>query len=214
MLEIWGASDSRNSSVKRCGFVLENLSVGLSKTNPTCPDDLTREKHFSKFSSLPLLLNYKQKLFFRNLAENLMAGLSKLPSTVSESLKEKDFSPEIILLINFWLWVDDFRGPGQKFGRFTNTALYVSRGAFPREKFFESKSFFSISLWLWSDDFHYFGEKCRKCHQSCILPVQTNILPKNGLEKKNSIPADLWGKNLRISAGKSLEGIPEGTNFA
>ena len=58
-----GASDSRNSSVKRCGFVLENLSVGLSKTNPTCPDDLTREKHFSKFSSLPLLLDYKQKLF-------------------------------------------------------------------------------------------------------------------------------------------------------
>ena len=37
---------------------------------------------------------------------------------------------------------------------------------------------------------------------------------KNVLEKNISTLADFWGKNLRISAAKSLEEIPEGTNFA
>ena len=66
----------------------------------------------------------------------------------------------------------------KKFVRFTKTALYVSRGDFRRKKSFELKSFFSISFWIWADDFQDSGEKCRKHHQSCILPVQTNILQK------------------------------------
>ena len=37
---------------------------------------------------------------------------------------------------------------------------------------------------------------------------------KNVLEKKNSTLADFQGKNLRISAGKCLEEISEGTNSA
>ena len=67
---------------------------------------------------------------------------------------------------------------------------------------------------IWAVDFQDSGEKCRKYHQSCILPVQTNILPKNFLEKKNSTHANFQGKSLRISAGKSLEEISEGTNVA
>ena len=66
----------------------------------------------------------------------------------------------------------------KKFGRFTKTALYVSRGDFRRKKSFELKSFFSISFWLWSGDFHDFGKNWRKCRQSCILSVQTNLLQK------------------------------------
>ena len=147
--------------------------------------------------------------------KKIMTGLPKLPSTVSEIFKGEKFSHQKKNFpISFWLWANDFRSPGQNFGRFTKTALYVSRGAFRREKFFESKSNFSISLWLWADDFQDFGEKCRKCHQSCILPVQTNILPKNVLEKKNSTLSDFQGKNLRISAWECLEVIPEGTTFA
>ena len=37
---------------------------------------------------------------------------------------------------------------------------------------------------------------------------------KKFLEKNISTLADFWGKNLRISAAKSLEEIPEGTTFA
>ena len=39
-----------------------------------------------------------------------------------------------------------------------------------------------MSLWKSVDDFQDSGEKCRKHHKSCILPVQTNILPKKVLE--------------------------------
>ena len=85
---------------------------------------------------------------------------------------------------------------------------------FEGKKNFNLKSFFSISLWIWADDFQDSDEKCPKCQQSCILPVQTNILPINGLEKKNSTLSDFQGINLRISAWECLEEIPEGTNFA
>ena len=66
------------------------------------------------------------------------------------------------------------------------------------EKTLKLKTFFSISLWIWTDDFQDSGEKCRKYHQSCILPLQTNILPKNVLEKTSSTIADFQRKNLRI----------------
>ena len=68
-------------------------------------------------------------------------------------------------------------------------------------------------MWIWADDFQDSGEKCRKYHQSCILAVQTNILPKNVLEKKNSTLEDFQGKNLRYSAWKCPEELSEGTNF-
>ena len=107
-----------------------------------------------------------------------------------------------------------FRLLVRKFGRLTKTALYVSRGDFRRKKSFELKSIFSISLWNWADDFQDSGHKCRKNYRSCILPVQTINLPKNVLEKKNSPVWDYQGTNLRISAGKCLEEVSEGTNFA
>ena len=171
----------------------------MSKTNPTCPDDLTGEKHFSKFSSFSWLLVYEQKLS-RNLTENLWAVLPKLPSTVSEVFKGKKLSHQK----KFFSSVSDFELMifgllAKKLGRFTKTALYVSRGEFQRKKFFELKSIFSISLWIWADDFQDSGEKCRKYHQSCILPVQTNNLPKNCFGEKNSTISDFQGKNLRIS---------------
>ena len=77
-----------------------------------------------------------------------------------------------------------FRLLVEKFGRFSKTALYVSRGDFRRKKFFELKSLFSISLWIWADDFQDSDEKCPKCQQSFILPVQTNILPKKCFGEK------------------------------
>ena len=77
-----------------------------------------------------------------------------------------------------------FRLLVKKFGRFTKTALDVSRIACRRKKIFELTSFCSISLWLGVDDFQDSGEKCRKYHQSCILTVGTNILPKNVLVKQ------------------------------
>ena len=214
MLEIWGASDSRNSSVKRCGFVLENLSVGLSKTNPTCPYDLTREKHFSKFSSLPLLWTIS-KNFLQKFGTKFNGGLAEAALYCSRKFKgRKKISPE-----KFFPSVSDFEIMFfgllvKKFGRLTKTTLYVSTEDFRRKKNFKLKSFFSNSLWLWADDFQDFSEKCRKCHQSCFLPVQTNILPKKGLEKKNSTLSYFQGKNLRILAWECLEEIPEGTNFA
>ena len=121
--------------------------------------------------------------------------LGKFFSTEKIYLSVSDFELMIFVLLV------------KKFGRFSKTALYVSRGDFRRKKFFELKSLFSISLWIWAGDFQDSDEKCPKCQQSCILPVQTNILPKNGLEKKNSTLSDFHGKNLRISTGKCLEEI-------
>ena len=213
MLEIW-ASDSRNSSDKSCGFVSENLSVGLSRTNPTCPDDLTGEHTFRNFHFF-LYFWTISKNFFQKFGKKFNGGLAETTLYGSRKFKgRKKISPE-----NFFPSFSDFELMFfgllvEKFGRLTKTTLYVSTVDFRRKKIFKLKSFFSISLWLWADDFHYFGENCRKCHQSCILPVQTNILPKNCLEKKNSTLLDFQGKNLRISAWECLAEIPEGTNFS
>ena len=62
--------------------------------------------------------------------------------------------------------------------------------------------------------FGILAKKCRKYHLSCILLVQTNILQKKVLEKKNSTLSDFQGKILKISAVESLKDISEGTNFA
>ena len=67
----------------------------------------------------------------------------------------------------------------QKLGSFIKTKLYVSRGDFGRKKVFGIKSFFSIIWSLWADGFQDSVEKCRKCHQSCILRVGRNIVPKH-----------------------------------
>ena len=123
-----------------------------------------------------------------------------MPSTVSKFLKgkklshQKKFFPSVshFELLIFGILV-------KKFGSFTKTALDVSRIACRRKKIFELISFFSISLWLGVDDFQDFGEKCRKCHQSCILPVQTNILPKKGFGEKKSTLLDFREKIVRIS---------------
>ena len=90
----------------------------------------------------------------------------------------------------------------KKFGRFTKTALCASRGDVRRKKSFNLKSFFSISFWIWADDFQDSGEKCRKHHQSCILPVQTNILPKKCFREKEFNTWGFSGKKSQNFGGK------------
>ena len=165
--------------------------------------------------SISLFLDYEHQ-FFKFLRKKGMAGLPNLPSMDPEEILrgkkhswEKQFFSSIsdFELMIFGLLV-------KKFGRFSKTALCVSRGDVRMKKSFNLKSFFSISFWIWADDFQDSGEKCSKHHQSCILPVQTNILPKNVLEKKNSTLEDFQGKNLEISAEKCLQKNSEGTKFA
>ena len=144
-----------------------------------------------------------------------MTGLPKLPSTVSENFKggklshQKKIFPSVS---DFQLMLSGLLV--EKFGRLTKTALYVSRGDFRRKKTFNLKYFFSISFWIWADDFQDSGTKCRKDHQSCILPVLTDILLKKRFGEKEINTCGFSGKKLRISAGKCLEEISEGTNFA
>ena len=156
------------------------------------------------FLSLSLLLDYGQTLF-RNLTENLRAGLPKLLSTVSENIERKRLfhqqkkfpSVSDFKLMIFGLLV-------KKFGRFTKTALYVSGGDFRRKNSFDFKSFFSISLWLWAADFQDPGENWRKYHQSCLLTVQTNILPKKCFEEKKANTFGFPGKKSQNFREKLL----------
>ena len=144
--------------------------------------------------------------------KKITTGLPKLPSTFSEIFKGEKLSYQkksFPSVSDFELRI--FGLLVKKIGRLTKTALYVSRGDYRRKKSFELKSTFSISLWNWADDFQDSGHKCRKYYQSCILPVQTVNLLKTVLEKKNSTVSNYQGKNLRISAGKCLEEISEGT---
>ena len=69
-------------------------------------------------------------------------------------------------------------------------------------------------MWSWAVDFQDSGKKRRKYHQSCILPVQSNILLRKYFGEKEFNTCGFLGKNLRISAGKCLEEISEGTNSA
>ena len=82
-------------------------------------------------------------------------------------------------------------------------------------KTFRLKSFFSISLWNWVDDFQDSGGKCRKYHQSCILPVRANILPKKGLGEKEFNTCGFSGKKSQNFGGRvSRRNCSYETNFA
>ena len=113
------------------------------KNYPTCSDDLTGEKHFSKFSSLSSLLDYEQTLFTK-LTEILRAGLPKLPSTVSENF----FS-----FCTFGMWAKTFfRILAKKLnGWVAETALLRNQRSL-KEGNFLTRNFFVISFWLWADD--------------------------------------------------------------
>ena len=183
------------------GFFAKKFSVGLSNLNPKCPDHLLSEKktccniyHFFIFGLWAVTSQTFDK--------KIMTGLPKLPSTVSEFFeREKLFHQEKIFpsVSDFQLRV--FGLLIKKFGRLTKTALYVSRGGFWEETF-KLKYFFSISLWNWVDDFQDSGGKCRKYHQSCILPVQTNILPEKGLGEKEFNTCGFSGKKSQNFGGK------------
>ena len=134
-----GASHSGTSSDKRCGSSLESFSVGLSKTNPTCPDDPIWEKHFLNFYFLSLLLDYEQT-FFRNSTESLRAGLPKLPSTFSELFEGKkyflartNFSHQFLTL-SWWL-----TGLGKKLPGVLKAAFSVSGVTFCLKTVLEEK---------------------------------------------------------------------------
>ena len=207
------ASHSRIWSDNRCGFIAQNFSVGLSNLYPKCPDHPTSEKNLLEYLSI--------SLFFRLWAVNSQiltktkTGLRKLPSTVSEIFKGEKLSNQKKSFPS----VSDFelRISGllvKKFGKLTKTALSVSRRDFRRKKSFKLRSFFSISLWIRADDFQDSGKKCRKYHHSCIRLVQTNILQKKVLEKKNSELSEFQGKNLKISAVKCLKENSDSATFA
>ena len=132
-----------------------------------------------------------------------MTGLPKLPSTVSDIFKGEKLSQQKKLfpsVSDFELMIFEFLV--KKFGRLTKTALYVSRGDFRREKILKLKSFFRISLWIWAVDFQDSGEKRRKYHQSCILPVQANILLRKCFGEKEFNTCGFLGKKSQISGGK------------
>ena len=143
--------------------------------------------------------------------------MPKLASTdPGEILRWKNIRKEIILLHQLLIlsWcLSDFWSKSSE-GSLKLHSMCPEE-IFEGKKSFEIKSFFSISFWIWADDFQDSGKKCRKHHQSCILPVQTNILPKKTFfEKKKSTLAVFQGKNLRISAEKCLQTFSEGTKFA
>ena len=89
----------------------------------------------------------------------------------------------------------------KKFGRFIKTKLYVSRGDFRLKQVFEIKSFFSIIWSLWADDFQDSGEKCRKCHQSCLLRVGRNIVPKHCFGEQKLTTFGFSGKKSQNFGG-------------
>ena len=126
----------------------------MSKTNPSCPDDLICEKHFLNFYFLSLLLDYEQT-FFRNSTESLRAGLPKLPSTVWEILKEENISHQKKIFpsvsdLSWW-----FTGLGMKLRSVIKAAFEVSGGTFyPKsvlEKNFNTFAFSAtkFSLFRW-----------------------------------------------------------------
>ena len=59
LFEVW-ASHSRISSDKKCGFIAQNFSVGLSNLNPKCPDHPISEKKLLEYLSISLFLDCEQ----------------------------------------------------------------------------------------------------------------------------------------------------------
>ena len=205
------APRSRISSDHRCRFTAQNFSVGLSNLNP----NVSRWSYFRK-KFVGIFINFYifglWEVTSQTFDKKIMIGWPKLPSTVSEIFNgeklshQKNFFPSVsdFELMIFGLLV-------KKFGKLTKTALYVSRRDFRRIKSFKLKSFFIITSWICADDLQDSGEKCRKNHQSCFQPVQTNILPKNVMEKKNSTLSAFRKETSEV--WREIE-LSEGPNFA
>ena len=112
---------------KSCGFLAANLSVRLSKLNPTWPQNLVGEEHFLKYSSI--FLDVK--------TDSFESRWSCCLKTLSEVFFNFFF---------FGLWAVTFPTFGRKFnGWVTQTDFYGSRGDFFKKKLHEKGFFPSIS---------------------------------------------------------------------
>ena len=135
---------------KSFGFLAANLSLRLSKLNPTCPQDPIGEEHFLKYSSI--FLDVKIDSF-----ESRWFCCIK---TLSEFFFQ---------FLHFWTVssnFSDFRQNIQWLGC-PNCLLRVQR-RFLKEKNFCTKKVFSINFWLWADHFRVSGKKISQVYHSLI----------------------------------------------
>ena len=99
----------------------------------------------------------------------------------------------------------------KNFGRLTKTALYVSRRVFRRKKLSNKNHFSPTFCELVLMIFRILAKNVAKITKAAFYMSRLTFCQKTFLEKKKSTLAVFQGKNLRISAGKCLEEISEGT---
>ena len=135
---IW-ASHSRISSDNRCGFTAENFLVGLSKLNPTCPQNPVGDIIFDVFINF-FIFGLSGKTF-RIFGCLFSAGLTNcLLRLQKRFMRERDFFGSKIFFPSF----SDFelmilRLSTKKTGRVIKTAFYVCRGTIWQKTVFERK---------------------------------------------------------------------------
>ena len=142
------ASHSRLQAIK-VGVFREKLQRGLSKLNPSCPQDPLGKNDFRKihqflFSGLSPKTVWKFGNFFS-------AVLPKLASIIAEESsdgKKKDFKSKKLVPFYFWLWVVDFQAGGRKNRNCLQSCiLRVQRKLLFENRFWEKKiSLFSDFL--------------------------------------------------------------------
>ena len=151
---------------------------------------------------------------FSDFNKKIMTGLPKLPSTVSNIFKGEKHSPQKKLfpsVSDFELMI--FGLLVKKIGRLTKLHSMCPEATFEGKNFqikIISLHLFVNLSWCFSG----FWQKCRKYHQSGVLLVETNILPKNYFGEIEFNTCGFSGETLKTSAGKCLEESSEITNFA
>ena len=180
-------------AIKVVGF-FKKFRQGCQKQIPCVKMILLEKNTFRNFQLFPYLWSIIRNLFqtfgrqFKGwIAETALYGFRNI-------WKKKPFQPEVIFPISFGFWADDFRASGQKVRKVSWHCTLCVRSRFSKVKTLKLKSFLSISLWIWADDFQDSGENCRKYHQSGILLVQTNILPKTCFGEKEFNTCGFSGK--------------------
>ena len=195
-------------------YCKKNFSVGLSNLNPKCPDHPISEKK--------ICWKIYQFLYFWTVSSNFSDFWQKNNDWVAESAlysfrdfqSRKTLSPE-----NFFPAVSDFELMTfgllfKKFGSLTKTALCVSRGDFRRKKFSNENLFSPTVCELVLMIFRILEKNVAITTKAAFYLSGLTFCQKNVLERMNSTLAVFQGKHLRLPAGKCIEEISEGTNFA
>ena len=129
------ASHLRISSDSRCGFIAQNFSLELSNLNPKCPDHPFSEK--TCWNNYQFLYFFTVSSNFSEFWQEIMTGLPKVPSTVSEIFKRDKISHQK----RFFSSVSDFeltifRILTKNVAIITKAAFYMSRLTFCQKKGF------------------------------------------------------------------------------